>query len=234
MGSKIIQPPFYNSGFYNTGAGVGGPAEWFNKYKWNGNNSFSYNGSNVAFEQALYDNGLGFGAFRIFNQIDLSTKKTIEFNLNLYLQRRTNLSSVTAVIFDTQTVSGVAANKTRLVRIQFDGGSTDTTKIKIAIPRTNNQWSSNIEIPIDVPGDISINLFFDYVNNKFKYKVNETSGEDVITITTPPTNFTPSFFLSNQNFQLNAFSSPYLWFQEKIYLNGTYLKADNEIVFGCE
>lgn len=228
-------PSIYNvPGVYNQGAGGGVPADWYGKYKWNGSASWSYNGHDVCFEQALFDNGLGLGAFRIFNQIDLSDKKIIEFGLKVYLQRKTNIDSTTAVLFDCQSVTGIADNKIRLAKIEYDGGANDFTKIKLYIPRDNNQWSNAIEIPVDVPDDIEIKLLFDYQNKKFTYSVNSVDGEDTITITTPPTNYCPCFFLKNQNFQLNNFSRPYLWFYEKMYLKGTYLKADDEILYGFE
>lgn len=229
------QQTIYNApSVYKLGGGGDAPADWYGSYKWNGNASWSYNGNDISFEQALFDNGLGLGALRIFNQIDLSAKKIIEFGMKVYLQRKTGINSATAVLFDCQSVSGVANNKIRLAKIEFDGGVNDVTKIKLYIPRDNNQWSNAIEIPIDVPIDVEIKLLFDYQQNKFTYNVNGFEGEDLITITTPPTNFCPCYFLKNQNFQLNTFSYPYLWFYEKMYLQGTYLKADNKIVYGCE
>lgn len=231
----IYKPSVYNgNGIYKNGAGGGGVAEWFGKYKWNGNNAFSYNGNGECFEQNLYDNGQGFGAFRIFNRINLSQKKYIELGLNLYLQQRTNISSVTATIFNTQTISGIANNKIRLVRLMFAGGTGDTNRIIINVPKVNNGWTTDLDIPITLPGDFKIKLFFDYNANKLNYKINDIEGEINLTITPPPTDFTPCYFMGEQAFANNSYSNTYLWFYEKMYLKGTYLKADGEILYGVE
>lgn len=85
MGEKIIQPPFYNSGFYNTGDGGGGGG--------GGNAFFNCDvatSSNIAFMKSedkirpYFVGGTGTGGFVICENLYNADIKEIELDLKFY------------------------------------------------------------------------------------------------------------------------------------------------------
>ena len=239
MEPTIYKPSIYKgAGIYKTGAeggGGGGGLTWFSSLKWNSNNAWSYNGANECFEQNLYDNGQGLGCMRCFDEINVTGRDKIEFGLNLFLERRSTSNTYTGTIFHQQNFSGVSNGLVRLFRMNVMQGKTDTPKLLFTVPKNNyGDWDTESEILIDLPGDFVCKVVVDYTQNKLLFSVNDVTGEKNLILTSPPVKFSPCFFMNAQNFRVNSFTTPHLMGNEKMYLNGTYMKIDNELIFGKE
>lgn len=121
MGEKIIQPPFYNSGFYNTGAGGGGgggsselPIVGDLQHEWNFKDSFTdtIGGVTATQNNPAGITGLGFPLFNynhgIFLNVLCKVKDYIELKFSSSIG---GTSSYTRLInkSDTSTVNDSSA-----------------------------------------------------------------------------------------------------------------------------
>ena len=226
MGEKIIQPPFYNYGFYNTGAGGGGGGGevfFHKKYALLGNIEVD------PIEHKLKTSSfIGIGGFVLLNNNAVDVK-SMEINLCRYFNGDAGGTSQVFGYFSTSS----SYNDGRVVFLDHNYAG----EISVKFPTSTTSWG--IE-----------KTFGGYTQHKeyeYKFTLTKSSGSDYLykmfvdgNLIASQTGqfyanglYRPMFMCSNS--YNGAFPTFYSLHQgEYINLIKTYMKVNDELIMGYE
>lgn len=222
MGERIIQPPFYNSGFYNIGAGGGGGVK-----SWLHNTFISARG--VPKVNSNLINGYGSSLCGIYPEIIINTNDYSNGELSLHYK-----------LDETQTSPGQEIEVLNFVGYDnlwngtrgpiFFTHNCSTKIFKIYSYNT----SKNQYILYTGNSGQAENIFkakFDFTNLSVNLQMNGVElGE--FNILVRPVKWTPSILMTlNSSKNLNM---AYLNSKGALYLENTYLKLDDDMIFGYD
>lgn len=226
MGEKIIQPPFYNSGFYNTGAGGGGGGGggFFNK-----DISFA-TCSNIGIypsEDKIkngFESGGGTGGFvtrtNLYNN-DLNIDFCIKYNRN---------SSGGSDYIVSYNSTNSNFNDGRLFTIRHDWSS---GLVNFQVATSSTSWNT---LNYNVASGSGVNKFNVQIkkhgtNLDIKFFINGVKKYDNTSVDYTNGVWCPSFFMEN-TYQNQRPSTWGLKTGEYIILSETYLIVNDVKIFG--
>lgn len=226
MGERIIQPPFYNGGFYNTGAGGGGGGiSFFKKGKYALFGNFGLDVENKVFTPIFKTNIAGGGCFApIINLYGFN-----KISIGLKFQKNSTGGSSSIIGYQSTSTS---YQDGRIFRIT-ENLTNNRIGVKLAIG--NSSWGSETFFNgYNFGQDIKINVDIEKINNTYKFvlKIN-----DIEKINTTINDFLNGFY--TPTFLCDAFVPPDtkpaytdLFYNDRIYLEDTFMIVDDEKYFG--
>lgn len=228
MGEKIIQPPFYNSGFYDTGAGGGGGGggiSFFKKGKYSLFGNFGLDVENKVFTPIFSTSIAAGGCFApILNLYGFN-----KISIGIKFQKNSTGGSGSIISYQSTSSN---FDSGRIFRIKEN---LSNNKIKVELATGNSSWDSGTYFDgYNFGQDIKINVDIEKINNKYKFVLKINDIEKINTTINDFLNgfYTPAFFS-------DAFVSPStkpaytdLFYNDRIYLEDTFMIVDDEKYFG--
>lgn len=175
MGERIIQPPFYNSGFYNTGSGGGGGGNGF----FNCDVAFGPNTAIMKSEDKIrtyYSGGASTGGFVICENLYNANIKDIVLNLKFY---RAAGGGTERVVGYNSTNSSYTNGRLFTIESEWSTGN-----VIFQTASSNTSWSTftytsdsgssmkNFDVEVKKNG-MSLNIKL-YINGVKKHDANST------------------------------------------------------------